>query len=245
MRLKVLGSSSSGNCYLLQSETETLILECGIKWDEVKKALDFNMASVSGCLITHEHKDHCKYAKDVINSGIDIYLTKGTLEALSITSHRAKIIKPLETFKIGEFNILPFDTKHDSNEPVGFLVQHSKMGTMLFATDTYYIEYKFQDLNHILVECNYSLDILNRNIESGKVHPTFKNRVLQSHFELENVKSFFKANDLHDVRTIMLLHLSDGNSNSVRFKSEIEKVTAKQVYIADKGLEVDLSLYPF
>lgn len=56
MILKVLGSSSTGNCYLLQSsEGETLIIECGINIREIKKALNFNIRNVAGVLISHEH----------------------------------------------------------------------------------------------------------------------------------------------------------------------------------------------
>lgn len=245
MKLKVLGSSSKGNCYLLQGEKETLIIECGVKWNHVKKALDFNIGSVCGCIITHEHKDHCKYALDVINAGVDIFLTEGTNEALNLTGHRVNCIKPMHPFKVGGFRVFPFDTKHDCNEPVGFLIQHPEMGIMLFATDTYYIEYKFEDLNHILIECNYSLDILNDNIEKGIIHPRFKERVLQSHFELENVKGFFMANDISKVKNIVLLHLSNDNSHSSRFREEIAATTKKDVYIAERDLMIDVSLYPF
>ncbi|HEK4983663.1 TPA: MBL fold metallo-hydrolase, partial [Clostridioides difficile] len=60
MKIKVLGSSSRGNCYLLQLKNETLILECGVSYKEILKGLDFNLKSVVGCLVTHEHKDHSK-----------------------------------------------------------------------------------------------------------------------------------------------------------------------------------------
>lgn len=245
MMLRVLGSSSKGNCYFLESKDEVLIIECGINFKEVKKALDYDLSNVVGCLISHEHQDHCKYVNEVMSSGINIYLSQGTAEALEINSHRSHIINLGESFKVGGYTILPFDTKHDSAEPIGFLIHHKEMGTMLFATDTYYVEYTFNNLNHILVECNYSLDILNGNVENGRVHPAMKKRVLRSHFELENVKDFLKANDLKEVRNVVLLHLSDGNSDANRFKTEIEQVIGKQVYIADKGMEIDVSLYPF
>ena len=41
MVLKVLGSGSSGNCYILESDTEALIIEAGVPFLDVKKALDF------------------------------------------------------------------------------------------------------------------------------------------------------------------------------------------------------------
>jgi phosphoribosyl 1,2-cyclic phosphodiesterase len=55
---------------------------------------------------------------------------------------------------------------------------------------------------------------------------------MQSHFSLENVKEFLKANDLSRVRQIWLLHLSDGNSDAELFKQEIEKLTGKLIFVA-------------
>ena len=55
MILKVLGSSSKGNCYLLKSAKDVLILEAGVTIKDIKIGLDFNFRDVVGCLITHEH----------------------------------------------------------------------------------------------------------------------------------------------------------------------------------------------
>ena len=55
MKLKCLGSGSSGNCYLLSTETETLILDCGVPIIEIKKGLNFDLRRVSGVVVTHSH----------------------------------------------------------------------------------------------------------------------------------------------------------------------------------------------
>lgn len=56
MRLKCLGSSSAGNCYLLTSDSrETLILDCGIPIKEIKKGLDWNIRGIKGMIISHAH----------------------------------------------------------------------------------------------------------------------------------------------------------------------------------------------
>lgn len=56
MRLKCLGSSSAGNCYLLQADSgETLILDCGIPIKEIKKGLDWNIRGIKGVIISHAH----------------------------------------------------------------------------------------------------------------------------------------------------------------------------------------------
>ena len=55
MKLKVLGSGSSGNCYLLSTENETLILDCGLPIKEIKKGLNFDLGGIKGVLVTHAH----------------------------------------------------------------------------------------------------------------------------------------------------------------------------------------------
>ena len=97
---------------------------------------------------------------------------------------------------------------------------------MCIRDSTYYIRYRFPRLTHIMVECNYASDILQANVDVGLVHPAMRHRLLTSHFSLENVKEFLKANDLSQVREIWLLHLSDGNSDAERFKREVQALTA-------------------
>lgn len=241
MKLKVLGSGSSGNCYLLENKKETLILECGLPYKTILKGLNFNLSNVVGCLVTHEHKDHSKAIFKLENAGIDIYASCGTLNAVGDgLSYRTHFIESEKQFTIDGFTILPFQTQHDAAEPLGFLMQHEEIGKMLFITDSYYCKYKFKGLDHIMIECNYSAEILENNIEQGLIPWSLRNRLLKSHFSLQNVKEFLRANDLSKVKDIILIHLSNGNSNAEQFKNEIERLTGKPVYIADKGLEIEL-----
>jgi phosphoribosyl 1,2-cyclic phosphodiesterase len=228
----VLASSSKGNCYRITDGSTPLLLECGISFKDIQKGLSFKISEIAGCLISHEHHDHCKAAKDVIRAGIDCYMTLGTKEALNIDGHRIKIIKPKMQFKVGTWIILPFETQHDAREPVGVILANQDGDKLLYATDTYYIRYRFQGLTHIMVECNYSLDVLRANVEAGLIEPALKNRILKSHFSLENVKNFLLANDLSKVQEIWLLHLSDQNSDASRFKREIQELTGKMVFVA-------------
>jgi phosphoribosyl 1,2-cyclic phosphodiesterase len=239
MKLRVLGSGSAGNCYLLQNEEETLIIECGLPYKNILKGLNFNLNNVVGVLVSHEHLDHSKSMREFTNNGIDIYGSQGTFVSCQVIGHRTDIIKSEEQFKVGGFTILPFATQHDAAEPLGFLISHKETGKLLFATDTYYIQYKFNGLKHLLIECNYSKEILEVNLDNG-LNRTMAMRLLKSHFSLENVKEFLKETDLSQCEDITLIHLSDGNSNATEFKREIERLTGKPVYIADKGMELQL-----
>jgi phosphoribosyl 1,2-cyclic phosphodiesterase len=175
--------------------------------------------------------DHSKAVKDIMRAGIDCYISAGAAEALGLSGHRLHIIKAKQQFRIGTWTILPFETQHDAAEPLGFLLANQDEDKLLYATDTYYLKYKFQGLRHIMIECNYALDILQKNVAAGTVPAAVKDRVLRSHFSLEHVKGFLRANDLSEVREIHLLHLSDGNSDAERFKREIQGLSGKPVYV--------------
>lgn len=230
IEIKSISSGSKGNCYRVTDGKTPLLLECGITYKEMQRAFNFNM-HFDGCLITHEHGDHCKSIKDVLRAGIDCYMSAGTAGAIGIDHHRINRVKARQTFRIGTWLIMPFDVQHDVSEPYGFLLANEDGDKLLFATDTYYIKYKFPGLTHIMVECNYSTAILDANIENGSIHKSMRNRLIQSHFSLENVKTFLAANDLSKVQEIWLLHLSDTNSDERLFKAEIAKQTGKVVYV--------------
>lgn len=241
MIFQVLGSGSNGNCYLLKdSNNKILILECGVNIKMLKKALNYDFSNVVGCLVTHEHKDHSKYVNDLIMMGIDVYMTQGTVEALQIAdSYRLHIIKSEKMFILGSIKILPFEVKHDAKEPVGFLIYHNECGKILFATDTYYIEYKFKELNHILCECNYGEKKLLDNLKFDRISKYLYLRIMKSHFSFENFKDFLNENDLKEVNTIVLLHSSELNSD-IEFKGEIEELTGITTYIAKPNLQIEL-----
>src|SRR5690625_703952 len=232
IEIKTLASGSSGNAYLITDGHTPLLLECGISYRDIQIALNFETSKIAGCLVSHEHKDHTKGLRDVLKAGIDVYASAGTIESENITHHRLKPIQAKKQFEIGTWTILPFEVEHDAKEPLGFLLQNKQGERLLFATDTYYVRYRFNNLTHIMVECNYSMDILNENIDSGVVHSAMKKRLLTSHFSLENVKEFLMANDLSKVEEIHLIHLSDTNSDEARFKREIQALTGKPVYVS-------------
>ncbi len=231
IEIQVLASGSKGNCYWITDGYTPLLLECGIPWKQIQWGLNFRTYDIAGCLVSHEHGDHSRAVKDILKAGIDCYLTRGTAEALGMTGHRLNIIQARKQFKIETWTILPFDTKHDAAEPIGFLLANQAGEKLLFATDTMYIKYRFNGLTHIMVEANYSLDIIRANIDAGIVPVELKNRIMQSHFSLANVKDFLRANDLSRVQEIILIHLSDDNSDADRFKREIMELIGKPVRI--------------
>lgn len=251
MKLKVIGSSSKGNCYILETQTGSLLLDAGVPFREIQKAIDFDFLRVCGCLVTHSHKDHSKAIVDVMKAGIDVWTSVGTdkslgLKQFAVNTYRLSFAEHGKQFELRDFIIFPFSTEHDAADPLGYLIQYKPTGEkLLFATDTYFIRYRFSGLNYILVECNYCLDILEENIQAGQIPESLKNRLIESHFSLDNVKDFLSANDLSKVRKIVLIHLSDGNSDARRMVREITELTRKDVEVAEPGKIIELEMCPF
>lgn len=218
MKLKCLGSSSAGNCYLLTSNSgETLILDCGIPIKKIKKGLNWNVKDVVGVLCTHRHLDHSKSVKDFRQMGIPIY------------GLYSKAV-PMRTMKIGEFNVKPFDLTtidgswthtHANGEPCpifGFLIAHKEMGKMLYITDCELIKWKFKGINHILLGVNYDKDLIDRE-NIGKA-----NHVFRGHLSIDTACDFVKANYSDSLQNVIMCHLSSENADRDNFIEKMKKV---------------------
>ena len=146
MKFEALASSSSGNAYIVADEQTKILLECGIPHKKLQKLSGFSLSEFKACLVTHEHKDHAKSVQELINCGMDVYMSYGTAQALE--TDLAKLIEDMEQFNIGSLDIVPFTTFHDAKEPLGFLIKSRVDGDVLaFATDTVNLRYQFPGLN--------------------------------------------------------------------------------------------------
>jgi len=232
--IKIHATGSSGNFYSLETSTGTLLLECGIHIKKIKEALDYDLSKVIGCLLTHEHKDHSKSAKDIIKCGIDIYGSKGTGEEISlIDNYRYKVVEHNKSFNIEDFTIIPFDTQHDVSQPFGYIIYHKELGKILFITDSYYVKNRFNNCDHILIECNYSEDFI-------PLMPVWKaKRTIATHMSLETLKETLSCWDLTETKDITLIHISGDNGDPPRYRREIEELTGIKTYIGEGGLTIE------
>lgn len=220
MEFTPYASGSKGNLYTVKSGDNLLLLEAGLPIKRLRRRVPVH--KIKSCLITHEHTDHSKAVKDLQRVGIDCYMTRGTAEALEITTHhRTVIINPMESVYINGFNILAFPVEHDAREPVGFLITDKKK-LLLFITDTCYVRYRFPGVNILAIECSYCEDLLRA---SKMVNSGYKTRLMRTHFGLKNVLEMLKANDLKTLEKIYLLHLSDQHSDAERMETEISQLT--------------------
>lgn len=240
MELKVLGSGSSGNCYILENENEALIIEAGLPFMEVKKALDFNVRKINMAIITHIHSDHHQYLVQYMRYGIPAWepfkIMQGNMMACGKESF---VIRAFENRdKSGRW----LHNNGDGSECpcVGFYITHPDMGSLVYATDTEYVRWQFKDVNHIMVEANYDMQFVNRE------EPNYEHR-LRGHMSLPTALDFIQTNDNPALRNVVLIHLSDKSADSALFKQKTEETIkyGADIYVAERGLEVDMNLCPF
>lgn len=237
IEFKAYASSSAGNLYEVVGEKSSLMLECGLPIREIRKYYNFDFSRVAGTLLTHEHLDHARAVKDIMASGINLYCSPGTADILKLSGHRLHVSHRKQIFKIGEWTILPFEVQHDAKEPYGYLIANGAE-RLLFITDSYFVKHRFNNLTSIAIECNYAKALISEDL-----NPVRKRRLLRSHMSLENLKDFFRANDMSSVREIHLLHLSDNHSDEGLFESEIQKLTGKPVFVAPKRQRLKYERY--
>jgi len=224
MKLDIYASSSRGNFYVLTGIKEKLLIEAGIGIKQIKKNLDYDFSMVNACLLSHEHSDHSKSIKDLITLGVRVYSSAGTFDRLGIKNHYASPVKDNQIFETEEFKIKPFKTEHDCADPLGYLI-HSKteFKNIVFATDTYFLQYKFHDINTFMIEINFIKSVLDQNVENGSVNAAGANRIEKSHYSLEKVIKLFDELDLSKTKRIIPIHTSARNGDPKLIKEILER----------------------
>jgi len=245
MELIILGSNSKGNGYILTNGEEAIIVECGIRVQEALKAIDFKAGIIKGVFVTHHHGDHSKYIGEYLRYS-QVYTNNETIEhyeAKSKTSSRTPI--PMsEVVSAGGFSVGSFNVAHDV-PAIGFYIHHKDCGNVLFLTDSKYVDYEFQDLNHVIIEANYSQPLMLQRVYDGELNHFRYNRTIRSHMSVEDCMRVLTENDLSNVQNIVLIHLSTQNSDEDLFKMLVEGRTGIPTTIAKKGVEIKLNKLNF
>lgn len=231
-KLKVLGSGSSGNAYILECNEETLILELGIKWKDILLGLDFDISKVVGCLVTHQHNDHQLSVPNAIKSRLDVY----SCESVHSKHEAVKVLKTGLKTRIGGFLVQPINVDH-SVECYAYIIQHKEFGKLLFVTDCSEFYFRIKDCNHIMCECNWDMNVVIDNAFEDTACSQHEN-----HLELEQTIEVLRENFNENTKSITLLHLSKNNIMPKRTLARVkEELMFDNIHIAQKGLEIDLN----
>lgn len=217
--LTVVGTGSTGNCYILDCNGEKLILDAGVKIRDIKKALNFSIKDVKCAMVTHEHSDHSNSEFLLRYMGIPIFAPYHRSEKMGI---------------YGNYRLYSFDVPHNGVKNYGFLILNDDW-KMVYITDFEYCPYVFSHHrpNVLLVECNHT--------QTDSEASNYSHVVL-GHASLDVTKEFVRVNATEDLTNVILCHLSDVNADPDLIKTEISSVVPPmtKVDIAEKGMVIEL-----
>lgn len=230
--LRCLASGSQGNAYILECKNEILLLELGVSWNDVLKGLNYDLTKVLACLVSHRHQDHSKSVPNALKSGLSVFSNK---EVESIYKGVKALPVGVKT-QIEGFKVQPLLVPHNT-ECYAYLITHCEFGKLLFCTDCSAFKYKVKDCNHILIEANYSDDIIIDNMCNNE----FSRSASENHLEIGRTIEVLKHNYSPELQNVVLLHLSNGNSNAKEFVQRVKnELCFENIFVADKSVDVEL-----
>lgn len=224
LRFVSFSSGSCGNCYLLKSKEDGVLIDAGVSLRRLKQylgALGLGFDSFSSILITHDHMDHvrnlgsyCKrlskpvYATPVLHNALGGH----AFDAPFLASCRRNLEEGVWN-KVGAFMVRCFEVPHDATQTVGFAIVCGDR-RFLIMTDMGRITDEALDLaskaDTVVIESNYDRDML----MSGPYTHELKMRICQGSGHLANdecasaIRKFYHPG----LRNLFLCHLSENNN---------------------------------
>jgi len=237
MEIKVLATGSSGNCYWISDGFTELLIECGIKYSEIVKKLNYNIGHIHTVLVSHAHKDHSESAAKMAECGFDVIMppetavTLGLENELNVFTPQPNTRKHVDTMIVIPFNLVHYNSDGSECPCYGYLI--ASMLTkekLLFATDTAYIRNTFKSVDYMLIETNYIASMVGSGETEDYVSEVEKRR-LKSHMSLETAIDFLEKTDRSRLKEIYAIHKSASRFDSDK-AYEALKGYAERVIIA-------------
>lgn len=233
--IQVIGSSSKGNGYIIESNGAKLIVELGCDFNKYLEALNYNTMLISGCLASHQHVDHLNptTVKKINRLGLTIYGNKSVAQAANGIA-----LQPKKNYKIGAFTVNGFPLQHRA-ENFGYIITCPDNTRILFATDAKGIPYSFKNINVYMIEANHDEETVIENM--AKEEPMY-NR-FDDHMGVEDCMEFLDHSfPLGSCRYILLIHPSSLNARPSEYIRQLkDRYGFENVDVASAGMVVDVT----
>ena len=216
--VRSLGSGSSGNALLVQTESCLIAVDCGISPRALVsglRAAGRRLADLDAVLLTHEHADHVRSLPQVLAGRVPVLATRGTPSAARLPAAVWEPVRANVPFTVQDFEVTPLAVSHDAAEPCGYHLR-CRGATLTVLTDlgvaheSLHPYLATSDL--VVLEANHDEQLL----RCGPYPAHLKRRVLSDAGHLSNADcgSLLAAALTVDgrSRTVWLAHLSTTNN---------------------------------
>lgn len=247
IRLKSLGSGSSGNATVVQARSGTalthLLVDCGLGIRELDKRLGqagMLADQIDAIFVTHEHGDHVGSARQLaLRERIPVYMSEGTYAAMGQPDFHGllRLACDSEPFSVGGLQVRPFTVPHDAREPLQLTCTDGDVRLGLL-TDlghvSLHVQQELAGCATVLLECNHDEAML-----MASTYPAFlKRRVGGGWGHLPNSAAAALAASLADagsLRQVIAAHLSEQNNRPELARSALEGALGgrAEIHVAD------------
>ncbi|NIZ46956.1 MBL fold metallo-hydrolase [Entomospira nematocerorum] len=252
IRYAVLGTGSSGNAYVFESDKALWMVDAGYKASIIidrLRSLGFSLWKPLTIFCTHHHKDHilgvCELAEvhDALVVASEYLIHTLKLEFPRLRSWTVKANAHYSCSSIGG-SFLTFHTMHDAKESLSYQLELHGIRFMIL-TDTGSVlpeMYRIAYYSHILfLEANYDQGLL----EKGKYPPFLKRRIMGDRGHLSNTqaKNFLETiKHTPHLKQVFFCHLSDDNNRVDLVEQEIvtKKILPCPMYVCPKSIASDV-----
>lgn len=253
LRFISFGSGSSGNCYYLYTETDSLLIDIGVGIRTLKKHFHnygMQLKDIQHVLITHDHADHVKSVGSLSRDyGLDIYTTHRVHTGIDhnccvrckIAPERIKVIEKGKSFTLGSFEITPFGVPHDSTDNVGYSIVVGGV-TFCLMTDVGHVTDEMKgyigSANYLVIESNHDDDM----VRQGPYPMYLKTRILgdTGHLSNNNCGLALAENATEKLKQVWLCHLSEENNHPELARKTVESVLRSYGIIVGKDFKLEV-----
>jgi len=229
LRFRILGSGSSGNAALLESDDTRVLVDAGFsarKLGEMLAGAGSGWDRIDAIFLTHEHSDHAAALGGLArHAHIKVFANRATAQALQTGLKHAINWQLFETgasFRFRDFEVRSFAVPHDAQDPVGFLISHghddllSPRRSLAWLTDLGHapvnVREHIREADVLVVEANHCSEMLQADTKRPW---STKQRISGRHGHLSNsaARELLESVTSPRWRHVFLTHLSrDCNS---------------------------------
>ncbi|MCH5156556.1 MAG: MBL fold metallo-hydrolase [Clostridiales bacterium] len=250
LKISPLFSGSKGNCTLIQSDNTNILLDVGLGYRAILKALESRALTpnnIDAIVITHEHSDHIGALQHwAQHFSTNIYIPSPIAHELGlrIAYAPAEVVEVNGSFTVGNVSIDVYECSHDAKCCLGY---RFTSGDSRFAcvTDTGCVKCELVQFlapcSAIMLESNHDEDMLMK----GDYSYPLKRRILSNYGHLSNAQATDILSQLvgSRVKNVILAHLSEkNNTRELAFNSAVSMYASRgltegkdvNVYVADQ-----------
>ena len=247
------GSGSSGNCYLLATEKDALLIDVGVGLRGLKKdcrTYGINLSQIHHVLVTHDHADHIKSVGSFSHDyQVPVYATRKVHVGINrnycvtqkIAPEMARMLEKGVPSEIGDFVVTPFAVPHDSSDSVGYFIEAGGVRFCIITdagTVTDDMKPYIKRAQYLVIEANHDVEM----VLSGPYPQFLKTRILSPTGHLSNRDCGLAVieNMSEDLRYVWLCHLSEENNHPELARKTVEGILRDYGVVAGADLQLEV-----